>query len=62
MEVNPHPGGVIFAYSARQPDLRQELIRLPLDAAAGNVKGDVPPKNRSNFANGRVTAQIRFIY
>jgi len=36
------------------------IIRLPLDAAAGDVKGDVPPENCSDFINGSVAGRIRF--
>lgn len=50
-----------FASSARQRGLCEDFIRLPLDRAADDVKGNMPPENHSHLITRSVTAQICFV-
>jgi hypothetical protein len=44
-----HPRLIVFAFGVEQRDFGQEYIRPPRDWAAHDIKGDMPPDDRSSL-------------
>jgi hypothetical protein len=57
-EVNPHPQAFISAFSLRQCDLRQQILRASIVKATDDMKGNMPPQNCSRLISGSVAARV----